>query len=185
MFILMYWGVLVQRATRDPSLWALVSEGRDVVAEASEFLLRSEIADIPGVREGIAWTRNDAGLPPLPACPLPAALHGSRVDVTVSEDFLESWKSELGLLLQPEERAPPSQYYSEPRRSSLAPQGELRCIYCILGVYILYIYTFYTPTQSKQTTTLLLVTTISDAGPASRQSWRSAPVISAITASQV
>lgn len=115
-FIIMYWGVLVQRATRNPELWGLVSEGREVVAEASEFLVRSGIAEVPGVRQGIAWTRKEVGLAPLPGCPLPATLHGSGIDKTVSEDFLESWRSELALLLHPDEGTLRNHDSSEPGR---------------------------------------------------------------------
>lgn len=100
-FVLLYWGVLVQRAARDPALWALVSEGREVVAEASEFLAASEIANVPGVEEGIAWTRREAGLPPLTAYPLPATLYVEG-DLMVPNDS-ESWRGELRLLLPPNE----------------------------------------------------------------------------------
>jgi hypothetical protein len=78
-FILMYWAVLVQRAAQDPAMWALVSEGRDIIAETSALLLFSDIIDVPGVREGIAWTRNEVDLFPLPGCPLPAILIRSGI----------------------------------------------------------------------------------------------------------
>ena len=74
LFILMYWGVLVHRARRDTTLWVLVSEGRNIVAESSLLVFLSEILDVPGVREGIAWTRFQVGLPELPGCVLPPHL---------------------------------------------------------------------------------------------------------------
>ncbi|KAK1758988.1 hypothetical protein QBC47DRAFT_409788 [Echria macrotheca] len=89
-FILMYWAVLVQRAAKDPALWALVSEGRDLVAESSTLLLFSDIIDVPGVREGIAWTRNEVDLFPLPGCPLPAMLTRSGITEGFDTDALEA-----------------------------------------------------------------------------------------------
>jgi hypothetical protein len=71
MFIIMYWGVLMDRAGKDPMLWMIVSAGRDLVDETSEVLQSSRIARIPGVQEGIAWTRRQVGLPSLPVCSLP------------------------------------------------------------------------------------------------------------------
>jgi hypothetical protein len=65
LFILMYFGVLFDRYGEDPRMWWITSTGRDLVKEISEMLLRSSIADIPDGREGIAWTRQQVGLPPL------------------------------------------------------------------------------------------------------------------------
>ncbi|KAK0633896.1 hypothetical protein B0T14DRAFT_83614 [Immersiella caudata] len=91
-FVFMYWGVLVDRASKDPALWALGPEGQEVVSEASELLLRSDIADLPGVREGIAWARGQVDLPELPGCPLPAQLAGSGIISDVNDpESLEVW----------------------------------------------------------------------------------------------
>jgi hypothetical protein len=89
----LYWGVLVHRATKDPALWALVSEGQDVVAEASKLLLCSDIVAVPGVREGIAWTRSQVDLPPLPECPLPVELASSGiVNDAGTPESIEVWR---------------------------------------------------------------------------------------------
>jgi hypothetical protein len=65
LFILMYFGVLFDRYGEDPRLWWIASTGRDLVKEISEILMQSPIAEIPDGREGIAWTRQQVGLPPL------------------------------------------------------------------------------------------------------------------------
>jgi hypothetical protein len=95
LFIFLYWGVLVHRATKDPALWALVSEGQDVVSEASKQLLCSDIAAVPGVREGIAWTRSQVGLPALPGCPLPVELASSGIVDSVTPESMEVWRKAL------------------------------------------------------------------------------------------
>ncbi len=71
-------------------MWALVSEGRDIVAESSTLLLSSDIKDIPGVREGIAWTRNEVDLFPLPGCPLPDMLTRSGITESFDTSALEA-----------------------------------------------------------------------------------------------
>ncbi|KAL9948404.1 hypothetical protein D7B24_007161 [Verticillium nonalfalfae] len=71
LFIIMYWAVLLHRANDDPMVWwstAWMSKstvGHDLVAETSEALIHSPIAQIPEGRKGIAWTRDQVGLPPL------------------------------------------------------------------------------------------------------------------------
>ncbi|EAQ90301.1 predicted protein [Chaetomium globosum CBS 148.51] len=90
LFILMYWGVLVHRGKRDPSLWVLVPEGRNIVAESSSLVLFSEIVDVPGVREGIAWTRFQVGLPELPGCVLPSTLLETEIVAGVYTDAMEA-----------------------------------------------------------------------------------------------
>ncbi|KAH8787868.1 hypothetical protein F5883DRAFT_400960 [Diaporthe sp. PMI_573] len=97
LFILMYWGVLVHRARRDPSLWVLVSEGRSIVAESTLLVFSSEIVDVPGVREGIAWTRFQVGLPELPGCVLPPTLVESGIVTGMNIDSIEASTRSLGL----------------------------------------------------------------------------------------
>jgi hypothetical protein len=80
MFVLMYWGVLIHRASRDPRTWTIRSSGRDLVAEVSQLLLTSCIVDIPGVREGIAWTRFQVDLGPLEGCELDLGMVGGYVE---------------------------------------------------------------------------------------------------------
>ncbi|PGH14104.1 hypothetical protein AJ79_03221 [Helicocarpus griseus UAMH5409] len=65
LFILMYFGVLLERASRDYMAWWVGSGGRDLVQELSEILEHSTIAQIPEGREGMSWTRQQVGLPPL------------------------------------------------------------------------------------------------------------------------
>jgi hypothetical protein len=65
LFVLMYWGVLVDRVGKDPMMWAIGSAGRDLVGEISDVLTSSQIADVPGVAEGIEWTRRQVKLPSL------------------------------------------------------------------------------------------------------------------------
>lgn len=68
LFIVMYMGVLMQRASSDPMMWWLASSGRDLVAEISELLALAPIADLEDTREGIAWCRHQVGLTPLAGC---------------------------------------------------------------------------------------------------------------------
>ncbi|KAK0622582.1 hypothetical protein B0T14DRAFT_413114, partial [Immersiella caudata] len=71
LFVIMYWGVLADRAARSEwGGWIVGETGREVVREASEALVVSGIRDVPGVAEGIAWTRFQVGLEPLPGCEL-------------------------------------------------------------------------------------------------------------------
>jgi hypothetical protein len=65
LFMLMYFGVLMDRYGEDPRMWWIAKTGHDLVKEASEILLRTPVAMIPDGREGIAWTRRQVGLPPL------------------------------------------------------------------------------------------------------------------------
>ncbi|KAH6842324.1 hypothetical protein B0I37DRAFT_195753 [Chaetomium sp. MPI-CAGE-AT-0009] len=97
LFIIMYWGVLVHRARRDPSLWVLVSEGRNIVAESTLLVFCSEIVDVPGVREGIAWTRFQVGLPELPGCVPPPALMETGMVTGVEVDSIEGSTTGLEL----------------------------------------------------------------------------------------
>ena len=87
-FIIMYWGVLLDRSSKDPWMWILASTGRDLVAETSEMLQCSQIARIPGVRDGIAWARRQVNLPPLAGCVWTGAtnalaLEWAKNDITV------------------------------------------------------------------------------------------------------
>jgi len=65
LFVFMYFGVLLDRSSRDPMMWVLGSVGRELVDETSVMVLASSIAGIPGVREGIEWARNEVELPTL------------------------------------------------------------------------------------------------------------------------
>lgn len=65
LFIILYFGVLLDRVAQDPLAWWITSTGRDLVKEASEILLRSPIAQITEGRLGISWTRQQVGLPEL------------------------------------------------------------------------------------------------------------------------
>jgi hypothetical protein len=65
LFILLYFSVLFDRYGADPRMWWIVATGRDLVREISDILVLSPIAKIPDAREGITWTRQQVGLPPL------------------------------------------------------------------------------------------------------------------------
>ncbi|KAE9374416.1 hypothetical protein N431DRAFT_503275 [Stipitochalara longipes BDJ] len=65
LFVLMYFGVLMDRYGEDTKVWWMMTTGRDLVKEASEILLRTPIAMMESGREGIVWTRRQVGLPPL------------------------------------------------------------------------------------------------------------------------
>ncbi|KAK4086084.1 hypothetical protein PCL_06834 [Purpureocillium lilacinum] len=66
MFVLMYWGVLLNECAADSWLWwAAGHTGRDVVEAASGELLRSPVFALEDVREGIAWARKQVGLDPV------------------------------------------------------------------------------------------------------------------------
>jgi hypothetical protein len=65
LFIVMYFGVLLDRMARDPMAWWISSMGKDLVKRASEILQQSPIAQIPDGREGIFWTRQQVDLPAL------------------------------------------------------------------------------------------------------------------------
>ncbi|KAK2748951.1 hypothetical protein FQN57_007234 [Myotisia sp. PD_48] len=65
LFIMMYVGVLLDRMACDIRGWWVESVGRDLVQEISDILQYSPIARIPEGLEGISWTRQQVGLPPL------------------------------------------------------------------------------------------------------------------------
>jgi hypothetical protein len=62
LFIVMYFGVLLDRMARDPMAWWITSMGKDLVKRGSEVLQQSPITRIPDGREGIFWTRQQVGL---------------------------------------------------------------------------------------------------------------------------
>jgi hypothetical protein len=62
LFIVMHFGVLLDRTARDPRAWWILSMGKDIVKVVSEILQQSPIAQIPDGREGIAWTCQQVGL---------------------------------------------------------------------------------------------------------------------------
>ncbi|OAX85449.1 hypothetical protein ACJ72_00174 [Emergomyces africanus] len=62
LFMLMYFGVLLDRAGRDYMSWWVGMSGRELVEEVSDILQHSPIAHIPEGREGMAWTRQQVGL---------------------------------------------------------------------------------------------------------------------------
>ncbi|KAK2761216.1 hypothetical protein FQN54_001737 [Arachnomyces sp. PD_36] len=66
LFILLHFGVLLDRMGNDPMQWWIATAGIELVHELSEILLDTPIAFIPEGREGIAWAREQVGLPPLP-----------------------------------------------------------------------------------------------------------------------
>lgn len=74
LFILMYWAVLVHRAgiASPEKGWWIGEVGRDLVREVSEHLVSSPLALFDEVKEGIAWTRQQVGLQPLPGCTWPS-----------------------------------------------------------------------------------------------------------------
>ncbi|KAK2737226.1 hypothetical protein FQN55_001247 [Onygenales sp. PD_40] len=65
LFMLMYFGVLVNRSSSQETRWWLGTAGRDIVSEISDILENSPIARIPEGRLGMSWTREQVGLPPL------------------------------------------------------------------------------------------------------------------------
>lgn len=67
LFILMHFGVLLDQMGTEPTQWWIASAGKDLVREVSETLLGTPISLIPEGRDGIAWTRQQVGLPPLEA----------------------------------------------------------------------------------------------------------------------
>ncbi|KAG5292009.1 C6 transcription factor [Histoplasma ohiense] len=66
LFMLMYLGVLLDRAGRDYMSWWVGPAGRELVEEVSGILEHSPISQIPEGCEAISWTREQVGLPPLP-----------------------------------------------------------------------------------------------------------------------
>ncbi|KLJ06956.1 hypothetical protein EMPG_17564 [Blastomyces silverae] len=65
LFMLMYLGVLIDRASKDYMTWWVGPAGRELIEEVSGILEHSSIAQIPEGREGMSWTRQQVGLPPL------------------------------------------------------------------------------------------------------------------------
>lgn len=65
LFVLMYFGVLMDRYGLDPRMWWITTTGRDLVKEASEILMQTPVAMMEDGREGVTWTRRQVGLPPL------------------------------------------------------------------------------------------------------------------------
>ncbi|PGH33627.1 hypothetical protein GX50_03537 [[Emmonsia] crescens] len=65
LFMLMYFGVLMDRGGRDYMSWWVGPAGRELVEEISEILEHSPIAQVSEGREGMSWTRQQVGLPPL------------------------------------------------------------------------------------------------------------------------
>ncbi|EER40774.1 C6 transcription factor [Histoplasma capsulatum H143] len=66
LFMLMYLGVLLDRAGRDYMSWWVGPAGRELVEEVSGILEHSPISQIPEGCEAMSWTRQQVGLPPLP-----------------------------------------------------------------------------------------------------------------------
>jgi hypothetical protein len=63
LFVILYFGVLLDRVAQDPVAWWIASTGRDLVKEATDILQQSPIAQIAEGRLGISWTRQQVGLP--------------------------------------------------------------------------------------------------------------------------
>lgn len=62
LFIIMYWGVLMQAEDYDDLSWWFQGCGRALVAEVSELLAVSALAALEDAREGITWARRQVGL---------------------------------------------------------------------------------------------------------------------------
>jgi hypothetical protein len=71
LFLLMHHAVLVHRASLacPEKGWWLGTMGRELVAEISELLSDSPLVMLDDVRDGIAWTRLQTGLPPMQIIP--------------------------------------------------------------------------------------------------------------------
>lgn len=70
LFITMYWAVLVHRTglvDKDKAWW-IGKKGAELIEEISGILVGSWLVKMDHVREGIAWTRLQVGLPPLDGC---------------------------------------------------------------------------------------------------------------------
>ncbi|EEQ88898.1 hypothetical protein RJZ56_004892 [Blastomyces dermatitidis] len=65
LFMLMYLGVLMDRASKDYMSWWVGLAGRELIEEVSGLLEHSSISQIPEGREGMSWTRQQVGLAPL------------------------------------------------------------------------------------------------------------------------
>ena len=65
LFVVMHFGVLLHRLVRDTRAWWIDVAGKDLVREISEILQQSPVAQITDGHDGIAWTRQQVGLPAL------------------------------------------------------------------------------------------------------------------------
>lgn len=65
LFILMHYGVLLDRSKGEQIHWWIASAGIDLVRDVSEMLLDTPVASIPEGRTGISWCRQQVGLPQL------------------------------------------------------------------------------------------------------------------------
>jgi hypothetical protein len=65
LFIIMYFGVLLDREARDPAAWWIASAGKDLVMESSEMLQRSSVSQVTNAYEAISWAREQVELPVL------------------------------------------------------------------------------------------------------------------------
>lgn len=57
LFILMFWGVLLNATSLDGMIWYVRSEGRDLVEETSEIIAASYLVYLEDVQEGMRWCR--------------------------------------------------------------------------------------------------------------------------------
>ena len=65
LFLEMYFGVLLHRASKDPMAWWADDVGKDMVNQISRILQGSAIAQVLEGQEGILWARQQVGLPDL------------------------------------------------------------------------------------------------------------------------
>jgi len=65
LFVMMYWGVIADKAHKEQGAWILGKMGFHLVRVVSQMIQSSYLYGIVGVGEGIAWTRQQVGLPPL------------------------------------------------------------------------------------------------------------------------
>ncbi|KAK5653295.1 hypothetical protein OQA88_8986 [Cercophora sp. LCS_1] len=68
LFVVLFWGVLVDRAAKEPGDWICGRSGVEIVEVVSQMLLKGEIGGMKEVREGIAWTRREVALEALEGC---------------------------------------------------------------------------------------------------------------------
>ncbi|KAM0274332.1 hypothetical protein ACHAQH_007967 [Verticillium albo-atrum] len=100
LFIVMYWAVLLDRASDDPMVWwsspwmSTSTVGRDLVDETSKLLVQTDIALIPEGRKGIAWTREQARLPPLKGF----ELYEQPTDLEMNLIFADDSLAEMSLV---------------------------------------------------------------------------------------
>lgn len=62
LFILLFYGVLLHRLSKDETMWWAVSAGRSLVEEVLEMLRGSPLMKIPDVLAVISWARREAGI---------------------------------------------------------------------------------------------------------------------------